>query len=131
MVDGWAEQVCDCCGQPSGDRGLVGACDVLVQRALEVLGKRLCRSDRSRFRRLGSWPFARAYLLWTPTDRQVDASLPPTWEAVPQIVADHAGPHVDPRQVTLVLDRYTRDLIRGRRGHTAGELRLWIDAWLD
>lgn len=124
------DQACSCCGHAvTDDRGLVGACDVLVLRALELVGKRVVRADRSRFKRLGDAPFHRAHLLWQPDDDMLNKALANAWDHVPQVVDDHARPDVSAEQVTLVLDRYVRDLVRATRGHAVEELRYRLRAF--
>lgn len=121
---------CACCGHAvTDDLGLVAACDVLVLRALEVVGKRIVRVDRSRFKRLGAAPFHHAHLMWQPDDEMLAKALAGAWDHVPQIVQDHARLDVSPRQVELVLDRYVRDLVRGTRGHAVEELRYRLRAF--
>ena len=121
---------CTCCGHAvTDDRGLVGACDVLVLRALELVGKRIVRVDRSRFKRLGDAPFHRAHLLWQPDAEMLDKALAGAWDHVPQIVEDHARPDVSPVQVRLTLDRYVRDLVQATRGHAVEELRYRLRAF--
>lgn len=121
---------CGCCGYAvTDDRGLVAACDVLVLRALELVGKRVVRADRSRFKRLGSRPFHHAHLLWQPDQDMVTKALASAWDLVPQVIGDHARSDVSPRQVELVLDRYVRDLVQGTRGHAVEELRYRLRAF--
>ena len=50
---------------------LIAVCDVLVVKALESVGKRLVRSDRSRFRTLSGRAFHEAHTIWTPDDAEV------------------------------------------------------------
>lgn len=124
-------RACACCGHDPGgdDLGLVAACDVLVLRALELVGKRIVRADRSRFKRLDDAPFNLAHLLWQPDPEMLDKALAGAWDYVPQVVQDHARSDVSPRQVTLVLDRYVRDLVQGTRGHAVEELRYRLRAF--
>ena len=112
------------------DRGLVGAADVLVLRALELVGKRIVRVDRSRYQRLEGRPFHDAHLLWSPDAQMLDRALSTAWSFVPQIVADHARDEVDPEQVVLTLDRYVRDLCVSQRGHDLTELCFRLTVFL-
>lgn len=116
-------------GSSADDRGLIGACDVLVIRALELIGKRIVRVDRSRYARLGDRPFHQAYLLWQPDAEQLEKSLAGAWDYLPQIIEDHADSHVTAAQLSLLLDRYVRDLIQARRGHAVDELRFRMKAF--
>ena len=131
MLTATAEaSACTCCGHAvTDDLGLVAACDVLVLRALEVVGKRIVRADRSRFNRLGAAPFHHAHLLWQPAPEMLDKALAGAWDHVPQIVDDHARADVSAVQVRLVLDRYVRDLVQGTRGHAVEELRYRLRAF--
>lgn len=105
------------------DRGLVAACDVLVLRALELIGKRIVRVDRSRFRQMGGLAFHEVHVRWQPDGEMLDRALASAWDFVPQIVAAHARPEIGAREVALVLDRYVRDLIRSHRVHEVDDLR--------
>lgn len=102
--------------------GLLGASDVLVVRALELVGKRIVRVERSRYRELGDRPFHEAHTLWQPDSEMLDKALVGAWSPVAQVVRDHARADVDAAQVALALDRYVRDLIRARRDHTVADL---------
>jgi hypothetical protein len=105
------------------DPALIAACDVLVVRALELVGKRLVRVDRSRYARLAGRPFHEAHLLWQPDAEMLDKALAGAWTQVPQVVRDHSTSGVEPRWVSLALDRYVRDLVRASRGHEVDHLR--------
>jgi len=120
---------CSSCGRGEDDRGLIGACDVMVMRALELIGKRIVRIDRSRYARLEGRPFHQAYLLWQPDAEQLEKSLAGAWDYLPQIIDDHADSHVTGSQLALLLDRYVRDLIQARRGHDVDELRFRMKAF--
>lgn len=102
--------------------GLLGAADVLVVRALELVGKRIVRVERSRYRALGGRPFHEAHTVWQPDSEMLTKSLAGAWAQVPQVVRDHARDEVDPAQVALALDRYVRDLVRARRDHSVADL---------
>lgn len=115
--------------EQTDDRGLVAACDVLVLRALELVGKRIVRAERSRFGRIGDKPFHEAHVLWQPDSEMLEKSLATAWTFLPQIVGTHAMPHVSPKQVELVLDRYVRDLVTQMRGHDVMDLRYCLKAF--
>lgn len=112
------------------NRGLVAACDVLVLRALELVGKRIVRADRSRFSRLDGRPFHLAHLLWQPEPDMLDKALAGAWGFVPMVVQSHATDHVNARQIELLLDRYVRDLVVSMRGHSVEELQYRLAAFL-
>lgn len=111
------------------DRGLVGACDVLVLRALELVGKRIVRADRSRFGRFGDKPFHLAHTVWQPEHEMLNKALAGAWDFVPMLVASHAPDRVSPEMVRLTLDRYVRDLVDAMRGHDVSELRYRLMAY--
>lgn len=126
-----AADPCQACGHAvTDDRGLVAAADVLVLRALELVGKRIVRVDRSRFGRLAGRPFYDAHVLWQPEEEMLNKALTGAWDLVHRLVTDHAAPEVSPRQVTLVLDRYVRDLVQSMRGHDVTELRYRLRAFV-
>ena len=114
---------------PVDDRSLVAACDVLVLRALELVGKRIVRVDRSRYGRLGARPFHEAHVLWQPDADQLDRALATAWDLVPHVVTTHARPDVAVGEVRLVLDRYVRDLVKATRGHDVTELAYRLGAF--
>ena len=105
------------------DPGLLAACDVMVLRALELVGKRIVRVDRSRYSRLNGRAFHEAHLLWQPDDEMLDKALANAWGQVVQVVRDHSTSDVDPKWVVLALDRYVRDLVHAMRPHEVQHLR--------
>jgi hypothetical protein len=114
---------------PIDDRSLIAACDVLVLRALELVGKRVVRMDRSRYGRMGDRPFYEAHLLWQPDSVQLDRALESAWDLVPHVVSVHGRPHLSPVEIRLVLDRYVRELIKATRGHDVTELAYRLGAY--
>jgi hypothetical protein len=122
---------CDCCGADRnvGDP-LVAVCDVLVIRALELVGKRIVRFDRSRYGRMGDRPWHEAHTLWQADDKAVDGGLGDAWQSVPMLTAEHGCCGADPAQVALLLDRYVRDLCATQTGHAVEELRYRLSAYL-
>lgn len=111
------------------DAALLAACDVLVMRALELIGKRVARVDRSRYRRLDGRDYWDAHTLWQPDADMLDKALDGAWSLVARIVHDHAVVGTSPRLVELALDRYVRDLVKGMRGHDVSELRYVLRAF--
>lgn len=105
------------------DRGLAAACDVLVLRALELLGKRIVRVERSRFKRLGTLAFHEAHLLWQPDRDTLDKALASAWDYLPEVIQNHARNDISPTEVRLALERYIHDLVQMKRGHSVEELR--------
>lgn len=127
-----AEDTCPCCGAvrvATGDP-LVAAADVLVYRALELVGKRLVRVERSRYQRMDGRGWHEAHLLWQADDALVDKALAGAWEAVPAVLTEHGCCGATPEQMTLVLDRYVRDLLATGTGHSVTELRYRLGAYL-
>lgn len=122
---------CPCCGAVwhEGDP-LVAACDMLVLRALELVGKRLVRVERSRFRDLGGRPWHQAHTLWTPETSQVEKGLADAWTSVGAVLSEHGCCGLTPHQLTVVLDRYVRDLLTTGQAHDVAELRYRLSAYL-
>lgn len=114
---------------PLDDRSLIAACDVLVLRALELIGKRIVRVDRSRFGRLNGRPFHEAHLLWQPDQSQIDRALETAWDLVPHVVRVHGRPDVSAAEIRLVLDRHVRELVKSTRGHDVTELAYRLGAF--
>lgn len=123
---------CGRCGQLDGrDDPLVAACDVLVHRALEMVGKRVLGSDRRRYadRRMDGRPLWDVHLVWQPAAGQVDKALAAAWVLVPPVVASHGPAGADPAEVAAVLDRYVRELIVEGRAHLLEDLRYRLGAY--
>lgn len=117
-------EACPRCGNQADPHDpLVAACDVLVLRALELIGKRIVRADRSRFGRIEERPWHEAHLLWQPDQMTVDKGLADAWSSVPMILAEHGCCGITSDQLTVVLDRYVRELIGTMTGHAVVDLR--------
>lgn len=121
---------CPTCGRPPEGDVLVAACDVLILRALELVGKRLVRVDRSRYARLGDRPWHDAHLVWQADEAMTDRALRDAWTTVPAVVREHGCCDLTPDELRRVLDRYARDLIAAGRGHDVDELRMRLSAYL-
>ena len=125
---------CPCCGSVVASvNPLVAATDVLVLRALELVGKRLARHDRSLFRRLDGAPWHRAYLVVSVHDldpHALDLAMATAWDAVPLVLSEHGCCGADSAGVTATLDRYVRDLVITRTRHSVDELRYRLSAYL-
>lgn len=101
-----------------GPAPLVTACDVLVLKALEAVGKRLVRSDRARYRVLGTRPFHEAHCLWPAPDDLVSKALRSAWDVVPSLCI-----HVpDIPNLTSVLDMYVKAVIQAKKPHDVNDL---------
>ena len=97
---------------------LVAACDALVLKALEAVGKRLVRSDRARYRVLGTRPFHEAHCLWEAPDDLVSKALRSAWDVVPSLCM-----HVpDIPNLTSVLDMYVKAVIQDQKPHDVNDL---------
>lgn len=126
-------ETCPCCGARSSVADpLVAACDVLVRRALELIGKRLQSAERSRYSdpRMAGRSVTEAHLVWQPTPAQVDKALASAWGMVPDLVELHGCCGTTPDEVVAVLDRYVRDLVVTMAGHDPDELRYRLAAYL-
>lgn len=122
---------CDYCGARDAVADpLVAACDVLVLRALELVGSRIIRADRSRWSRFGDRPKHEAYLVWQADPDQIDRALDGAWTTVPLIVRDHGCCGLTVDEVVATLDRYVRDLVQTMTGHSVVELRYRMAAYL-
>lgn len=125
------KDTCPCCGAVwhAGDP-LVAACDVLVVRALELVGKRVVRVDRSRFSRLGDQPWHQAHTLWQADPGHVEKGLAEAWYGIDAVLSEHGCCGLNAEQLTVLLDRYVRDLIATQTGHDVSELRWRMSAYL-
>ena len=125
--DEWATP-CPCCGAPTSTplaqgSALLAVCDVLVVRALEGLGKRIVRADRSRYRTMGTRPWHEAHTIWRPDEHQVVKSLKGSWDVIPALLLHHGLSGVSARSVEEMLDQYVRDLAITGTAHSIDELR--------
>lgn len=101
-----------------GPAPLLAACDALVLKALEAVGKRLVRSDRARYRVLGTRPFHEAHCLWEAPDDLVSKALRSAWDVVPSLCM-----HVpDIPNLTSVLDMYVKAVIAAQKPHDVNDL---------
>lgn len=131
---------CPCCGamalpgvaEPSA---LLAVCDVLVVKALEVVGKRIVRVTRSRFAELGGRDWHEAHLLWRPDADMTDKALTGAWDVIPAMLDRHGCCDVPSDGVIEMVDGYVRDLLITGTPHHLGELayrftaRLGIPIW--
>lgn len=105
---------------------LLLVCDVLVVKALERVGNRVLRSQRSRFCELGrrGLPVHEAHTLW-PTDQVMTTkALAVAWDVIGALLSSHDAMvvGVDPAAVTSAVDRYVRALVASGRRHEVGAL---------
>lgn len=105
----------------SHDQLLLVICDVLVFKALEMLGKRIVRADRSRYRILGTTPFHCAHTVFRQSDDTATKGLRSAWDLLPLVMESHGIRGVTSAQVATLLTEYVRDLaITGTPHQTAG-----------
>lgn len=123
--------VCDCCGAPTIQAGdpLTAGADMLVIRALELVGKRIVKVERSRYRRMDGRPWHEAHLEWQPDEQLINAALAVAWDTVPVLVDGHGCCGLTADTLTAVLDRYVRDLLLTQQGHAVVELRYRLGAY--
>lgn len=126
---------CPMCGMLTGRMlaersALLAVSDVLVYRSLEVVGKRIVRAERRRFKLLGNRPWHEAHTLWVPDTSTVAKALGGAWDVVPALLSAHGACGSTPVNVTHVLDRYVRRLLSGGRLHTVAELRSTLETEL-
>lgn len=123
---------CPMCGTLTGlmlaeRSALLAVSDVLVYRALEVVGKRIVRAERRRFKLLGTRPWHEAHTLWLPDSNTVDKALAGAWDVVPALLSAHGACGSTPVNVTQALDRYVRLLLRTGQNHTVEALRTELE----
>lgn len=103
---------------------LLAVCDVLVVKVLEVLGRRIVRSPRSRFQEIEATgvPWHRAHMLWMPDDELVELVLRGAWDVVPALLTAHGSCGLPPEAVARELDSYVHDLAVSGTPHTFEQL---------
>lgn len=126
---------CPACGAYSGSTlsqapALLAVCDVLVVRALEAIGRRIVRVERSRFNRMGNRPWHFAHTLWKPDLSMVDHVLAVSWDVIPAMLDNHGCCGVTSRQVQVMMDSYVRDLLLTGTPHRLPELRYRFESFL-
>lgn len=126
---------CPVCGAISGTLlaqppALLAVCDVLVVQALAAVGKRIVRAERARYNQKGTKPWHMAHTLWQPDTGMTDKALEGAWDVVPAFLDSHGCCGVTSRQVTMMLDKYVRDLLITGTPHDLGELRYRFESYL-
>lgn len=109
---------------------LVAASDVLIMRALELIGKRLVTRHRR-----GAWeskrlPWYHAHLFWQADADSVNSALSDAWVSIPAVLSEHGCCGITEEELTTILDRYVRDLVLRQVGHDVKELRYRLSAYL-
>ena len=123
---------CPMCGTLTGlmlaeRSALLAVSDVLVYRSLEVVGKRIVRAERRRFKLLGTRPWHEAHTLWLPDEATVEKALNGAWDVVPALLSAHGACGTTPVNVTQILDQYVRSLLRAGQKHTVDALRTELE----
>ena len=105
-------------------RVLAAACDMAVERALELVGKRVARVDRVRFGTMqkSGMAWTEAHTAWRATPSQVDAALSGAWSGLPRLVSEHGCCALVEPAVTALLDGYVRELVASMAPHSYEEL---------
>jgi hypothetical protein len=101
-------------------RVLAAACDMAVLRALELIGKRVARVERSRFgamQRSGK-EWHEAHTVWLPEPQQVDAALTGAWAVLPRLTSQHGCCTLVEPTLTALLDEYVRQLVFSGTPHS-------------
>lgn len=99
-----------------------------VIRALELVGKRVARDQRSRFgalKRSGK-PWHEAHTMWPAEPAQVEAALAGAWSLLPRLTQDHGCCSVSNRELHDTLDAYVRELVSAKKPHTYAALEARI-----
>lgn len=118
---------CPVCGaysltQEGQSSALLAVCDVLVLKALEKIGQRIIRADRSRFLRLADTPLHGAHTIWPSDDDTADKVLRGAWDVVPALLDGHGFGGPSSAEITGMLDAYVHDLVITGHRHTMAEL---------
>jgi hypothetical protein len=130
-----AVAACPCCGAysltPSSQSStLLAVCDVLVIHALEKIGRRIVRVDRSRYGQMNGRPWHAAHTMWRPDEAMISKALLGAWDVVPAMLDEHGCCNVTAIAITRLLDTYVRDLAITGTGHQLPELRYRFTAHL-
>lgn len=107
---------------PSRQAALLAASEVLVHRALELAGNRLC-NGRAKTTELGQCPAHERYML---EQGNPDKMLEGAWDYA---VAVLDGYTPEPSEVVAVLDFYVRGLIASQRPYNRTTLTLLLRQW--
>lgn len=109
--------------QKYGDqRAMLAICDALVLKALETLGKRIVRQDRSRYRNVQDRNFIEAYSQWPVHPVTLEKSLTGAWDLLPILLQHHVPEKGDIQALEVFLDRYVRETVLKNKKHSLGRL---------
>lgn len=115
---------CPACGHVEIEP-LVAACDVLVRRALELLGKRTLTGKMRRPR--PDW--TTAYLFHHIEPDKLEKSLADAWELIPHVVVTHGCCGIQEEELELALTSYVIDLVLDHAPHTSDLLAEKLSAF--
>jgi hypothetical protein len=101
-----------------------------VVRALENVGKRIVRQERSRFSQMNGDPWHQAHTRWNLDPAQTSKALQGAWDIVPAMLDGHGCCGVTTKQVTDMLDGYVRGLVSYHQEHRLFKLRLLFESTL-
>lgn len=126
---------CPVCGAYGGTTlqqapALLAVCDVLVVRALELVGKQIVRAERPRHRILGTRPWHTAHTIWRPEPIMVERGLRGSWDVIPAMMDHHGCCGVTSRQVQMMLNQYVNDLLVTGTTHNLTDLRYRMESVL-
>ena len=107
-------------------RVLGAACDLAVVRALELIGKRVVRAERSRFGTMGraGIGFHEAHTVWQVDDATIEQALTGAWTVLPRLVNEHGCCSVAEEGLQEALDAYVRSLVASRTPHRYVDLEV-------
>ena len=106
-------------------KALTAACDMVVLRALELIGKRVARDGRARYgamQRSGR-EWHEAHTIWRPDAAHVDAGLAGAWAILPRLASEHGCCGLVDPDLAALLDSYVRELVASGRPHECDELK--------
>jgi hypothetical protein len=105
---------------PTDMRVLAAACDIAVIRALELIGKRVARTNGSYFgglKRSGKGYHEAHEVYPLEAVAALDAALAGAWATLPRLVADHGCCSIADQNLTALLDSYVREVVCAAKPH--------------
>lgn len=120
---------CPACGAYSlpglaAHSALFALSDLLVLKALEVVGKRIVRVSRTRYNLRQNRPWHESHTLWRPDGPMMDKGLEAAWDLVPVLIDSQGlSATFSASAVVPMLDRYARDLLMSGTPHDVRHLR--------
>jgi len=105
---------------PTDMRVLAAACDIAVIRALELVGKRVARTNGHYFGTLkasGKGYHEAHEVFPQEANLALDAALAGAWATLPRLVADHGCCAIADHALAATLDTYVREIVRSAQPH--------------